>query len=64
VTFTYLTCRSRPSSKGKPTVFSLTAAQSAWRTFPFAYTTPKDACYVRITVALSSAGTLDVDDVR
>jgi hypothetical protein len=64
VTFTYLTCRSRPSSKGKPAVFSFTGAQAAWQTFPFAYTTPKDACYMRISVALSSAGTLDIDDVR
>ena len=64
IAFTYITCRRKRSRKERPAVFRVTPAQPIWQTFPFAYRTPSDACYVRITFSLTRAGTLDIDDVR
>jgi hypothetical protein len=64
VTFTYLTCGRKLSTSTKRVVFRLTSTQRSWQTFPFAYTTPSDACYVRITFSLAGPGRLDIDEVR
>jgi hypothetical protein len=63
-TFTYLTCANKTSKKSKATVFRLGTAQPTWQTFPFAFTTPSDTCYVQITFRMTGAGTLDADAVR
>jgi hypothetical protein len=62
--FTYLTCRRKQSKKGKPAVFRLMSIQRTWQTFPFGYTTPSDACYVRIKFSFVGPGRVDIDDVR
>jgi hypothetical protein len=62
--FTYLTCRRKQSAKTKRALIQLTTRQPTWQTFPFTYTTPSDACFVRITFSLAGAGRLDIDDVR
>ena len=62
--FTYLTCRRRQSKEAISAAFRLTSTRRTWKTFPFAYTTPSDACYLRITFGLARPGTLDIDDVR
>jgi len=59
VTFRYWTCKHKASAKRKLTMFRPTAPQPSFQTFPFAYTTPADACWLRIT--LSSPTGLDVD---
>jgi hypothetical protein len=64
VVFSYLTCRSKPSGNVRPVVFRLKGRQRSWQTFPFAYTTTRKACYVRITFELMGPGTLDIDDIR
>jgi len=64
VAFTYLTCGRKLSTSTKRVVFRLTSTQRSWQTFPFAYTTPSDACYVRITFSLAEPGRLDIDEVR
>jgi hypothetical protein len=64
VTFTYMTCSRKRSKRQRPSVFPLRTIQRTWQTFPFAYTTPPDTCYARITFGLTGRGTLDVDDVR
>lgn len=63
-TFTYLGCANKASKKSKPTVFRFGTAQRTWQTFPFAYTTPSNACYVQITFRMTGAGTLDADSIR
>jgi hypothetical protein len=64
VAFSYLTCRGKPSGNVRPVVFRLKGRQRSWQTFPFAYTTTRKACYVRITFELMGPGTLDIDDIR
>jgi hypothetical protein len=64
VAFIYLTCGRKPSRNAKRAVFPLTSIGRSWQTFPFAYTTPPDACYMRITFSLAGPGRLDIDDVR
>ena len=62
VSFTYSTCKNKPTLKRKRDVFQPAAGQVGFQTFPLAYTTPADACWLRIEIA--SAASLDVDAVR
>jgi hypothetical protein len=71
VLFRYLTCAGRSSRVRTHTVFRYVQQQATagFQTFPFAYTTPRDACYVRVGFAATRNGLptpvgLDVDNVR
>lgn len=62
VSFLYATCKNKASARRKRDVFRPAVAQSAFQTIPLVYTTPADACWVRIEVA--SSAPLDIDAVR
>lgn len=64
VEFVYRTCGHKLSRHPKRAVFRLTSPERNWQTFPFAYTTPPDACSVQISFNLTGRGRLDIDDVR
>lgn len=71
ITFHYLTCAGRSSRFVKQTILRFFGAPGApgWGTFPLRYTTPKDACFVRIEIGaarnrLATPIVLDVDAVR
>ena len=62
VTFRYFTCKNKPSGKRKLDTFRPAAPQPSFQTFPFIYTTPVDACWLRMDVSALTA--IDVDAVR
>jgi hypothetical protein len=62
VSFLYSTCKNKPSARRKVDVFHLTTAQASFQTFVLTYTTPADACRVRIAVVSSTP--MDVDAIR
>ena len=62
ITFRYMTCKKKPSAKRKLDTFRPPPPQPTFQTFPFAYTTPADACWVQIE--LSARAALDADAVR
>jgi hypothetical protein len=63
VTFRYLTCSRRPSRVRAADRFPIRKT-SGFETFPLRYTTPKDACFVRIEIAARAPTALHVDDLR
>jgi hypothetical protein len=62
VTFRYSTCKNKPSQRRKLDTFHPAGPQPSFQTFPLSYTTPADACWVRIEVSSSTA--IDVDGLR
>jgi hypothetical protein len=62
VAFRYSTCKKKPSARRKLDTFHPAGPQASFQTFPFSYTTPMDACWVRIELSASAA--IDVDAVR
>lgn len=62
VSFRYLTCKNKPSAKRKLDTFRPAGPQPSFQTFPLVYTTPADACWLRIE--LSAPTPIDVDALR
>jgi len=62
VTFRFSTCKNKPVVKRKRDRFRPAGPQPSFQTFPLVYTTPADACWLRME--FSAPTTLDVDDVR
>lgn len=62
VALRYFTCKNKASAKRKLDTFRLAAPQPSFQTFPLTYTTPVDACWVRI--AVSGGDAIDVDAVH
>jgi hypothetical protein len=62
VTFRYFTCKNKPSAKRRVDTFHPPSPQPSFQTFPFVYTTPRDACWVQIR--LSDSSTIDIDALR
>lgn len=60
----FLTCRRERSAVRAQAVIRFTQATDGFDTFPLKYTTPKDACFVRIEVGTRAPATLDVDNLR
>ena len=64
VTFSYFTCARKASRIRPRTVFSIGRSTSGFETFPIRYTTPSDACYVRVVVGAGAGVRFDVDNLR
>jgi hypothetical protein len=57
----FLTCARRQSFHRQPTKFGFAAA-TVFAASPFRYSTPKDACFIQLTIRAKHS--LDLDDIR
>lgn len=62
ISFLYSSCKNKPSVKRRLDVFRPTASPASFETFALPYTTPADAC--RLRIELTSPRAVDVDAVR